>query len=116
MSVYLDGDRICMVRGDSGQLVVSCVDSEGAERPFEAGETVVFTVKRSSFEQSPELEKVVESFTESGEAVINILPKDTEHLTVGSRWYDVRIRTKEGSVHTIIPKAKFELIEEFGHV
>lgn len=116
MSVYLTERGVRMVRGDSGRLTIQCTGPDGQLRPFAEGETVVFTVKRSAQDRTAELTKTVETFTDAGEAVVEFYPEDTAELPAGPHWYDARLRTKDGAVHTILPKAEFHLLEEIGHV
>lgn len=115
MSILVEGTRLRMVRGDSGRITVSCTGADGTPRPFEAGETVVFTVKRSY----TDLEALVEKemvLQETGEAVADLLPEDTAALPVRSYAYDVRLRTAAGEVHTVVPRSELVLEEEIGHV
>lgn len=115
MSILVEGNRLRMVRGDSGRITVTCTGEDGAPRPFEAGETVVFTVKRAYTDMEALVEKEM-ALQETGEAVVDLLPEDTAALPVRDYVYDVRLRTAAGEVHTIIPRATFALREEIGHV
>ncbi len=116
MSLWIEHGAIRMVRGDSGRLTVQCTGPDGTARPFTAGESVVFTVKRSHTDLEPLVEKTVTAFTEEGAALVDLLPKDTAGLMCRTYWYDVRLKTGEGEVHTILPRAEFLLMEEIGHV
>ena len=115
MSILVEGTRLRMVRGDSGRITVSCTGADGTPRPFEAGETVVFTVKRSYTDPEALVEKEM-VLQETGEAVADLLPEDTAALPVRDYVYDVRLKAADGGVHTIIPRATFALKEDIGHV
>lgn len=115
MSILVDGTRLRMVRGDSGRITVTCTGADGTPRPFEEGETVVFTVKRSYTDPEALVEKEM-VLQETGEAVADLLPEDTAALPVRDYVYDVRLRTADGGVHTIIPKSTLALKEDIGHV
>lgn len=102
----INGNDIRMIRGDTEQLVVTCQLSDGTERPFEEGDTVTLTVAWPLGETV--LQKAVTSFVE-GTAVILIAHVDTNELTPGEYVYDVQLTTRDGTVATIIPPARFVL-------
>ena len=100
------GTDVHMIRGDTEQLVVTCQFSDGTERPFEAGDTVTLTV---AWPMGPTvLQKRVTDFVE-GAAVISIAHADTNELAPNAYRYDVQLTTRDGTVATIIPPAKFML-------
>ena len=104
--VTINGNDVHMIRGDTEQLVVTCQFSDGTERPFEAGDTVTLTV---AWPMGPTvLQKRVTDFVE-GAAVISIAHADTNELAPAAYRYDVQLTTRDGTVATIIPPAKFVL-------
>ena len=102
----INGNDIRMIRGDTERLTVTCQLSDGTERPFEAGDTVTLTV---AWPMGPTvLQKRVTDFVE-GAAVISIAHADTNELAPAAYRYDVQLTTRDGTVATIIPPAKFVL-------
>ena len=102
----INGNDIRMIRGDTEQLVVTCQLSDGTERPFEEGDTVIFTVAWPLGETV--LQKTVTSFVE-GAAVILLAHADTNELIPAEYDYDVQLTARDGTVATIIPPAHFVL-------
>lgn len=95
-----------MTRGDSDSIVVSCPD-----RPFQAGDEVVFTIKVSEFTPDIILQKRATEFDE-GKAVFEIRPEDTSGLRYGGYKYDIQLTTADGAVITIIKPASFYIERE----
>ena len=107
----IQGYNISMIRGDTETIKVSCEDAQGVDVPLEDGDTLYFTVKRSTYTEEKTLQKIVTEFTD-GVAVINIFPKDTRELKTGSYYYDVQLNRANGQVKTIIPPSRFNINPE----
>lgn len=95
--------NICMTRGDTEQLVVSCPD-----RPFAEGDVVELTVRRYKGGGPVLLYKRAETFID-GKAYLEIRPEDTQKLDFGRASYDVQVTFTDLGVKTIIPPARFVL-------
>ncbi len=96
--------NIAMTRGDSESITVRCSE------PFNEGDTVYFTVREDA-ESEIVLQKVVTDFP-LGEAVILILPADTEPLDFGTYLYDIQVTRAGGVVTTLVVPSRFKLNEE----
>ena len=108
---------ITMTRGDTYGFFVSMVqDDTGEPVPFDDGDLVIFTVRaRQAFpgqSGNPVLiEKQITAF-DGGEALITLLPADTNNLppTNGNVYaYDVELRKPGGDVFTIITSSALTL-------
>ena len=102
----IQGTNISMIRGDSETIKVSCKDAQGVDVPLEDGDTLYFTVKKSTNTEEKILQKIVTEFTD-GVALITIFPKDTRELKIGSYYYDIQLNRANGQVKTIIPPSRF---------
>lgn len=71
-----DGN-ISVVRGDSASFHIDLVDADGNEYNLVEGDTLTFTVKKSSFSKSPLIQKHVLG------NIIDIHPQDTIELPYG---------------------------------
>ncbi len=107
----IQGTNISMIRGDSEAIKVSCRNESGVDFHFAEGDIVYFTVKRSTYTEEKIIQKIVTEFTE-GVALINISPKDTRELTIGTYYYDIQLNRANGTVKTIIPPSKFTIDPE----
>lgn len=96
--------NIAMTRGDSESITVRC------SQPFAPGDTVYFTVREDA-ESEILLQKAVTEFPD-GEAVILILPGDTEPLDFGTYLYDIQVTRAGGVVTTLVIPSRFKLNEE----
>ena len=107
----VNGTDLAMIRGDSESITLSIQDGE-AVIPFVPGDTVYFTVKRSSLVDEIALQKIVTEFNEDGNCIIEIAPNDTKDLEFRSYVYDIQLNRLDGTVTTIIPCSKFVIAEE----
>lgn len=102
--------NMSMVKGDTASFNVA-VEIDGVDTPLVAGDTVYFTVKKSTTATTKILQKTITSFT-NGEAVITLAAADTSTLQVGSYVYDIQINFVSGDVKTIVEPSEFELTGE----
>ena len=102
----IQGYNISMIRGDTETIKISCKDAQGVDVPLEDGDTLYFTVKKSTNTEEKILQKIVTEFTD-GIALITIFPKDTRELKIGSYYYDIQLNRANGQVKTIIPPSRF---------
>jgi hypothetical protein len=107
----IQGTNICMIRGDTEAINVSCRDESGADVPFVEGDIVYFTVKRVTYTEEKTLQKIVTEFID-GAALITIFPNDTQELKTGVYYYDIQLNRANGQVKTIIPPSQFVINEE----
>lgn len=117
MKVVVNNDKtisLSMVRGDTEAFSIDLTKKDGSnivDLPFQSGDTVYFTVKKSTRHTEFLLQKIITDFPE-GIAFIPINPKDTKFLTYGTYVYDIQVTFADGTVKTIIQKSPFSLLEE----
>lgn len=103
----VNGTEMYMTRGDNETITVKLEDQNGDEIPLIPGDTLYFTVKTSTQTSNITFQKIITSFTEDDEAVIDILPDDTKDERYGDYVYDIQLNTLGGRVITIIKPSKF---------
>lgn len=108
----IKGNTIYLVRGDTASITVTAVDQNDVPRPFVAGDTVYFTVKKSTRTEIKEFQKILTVFDLEGNAVFDIEHTDTSNMGYGTYFYDVQLTTVDQRVITIIPASNFILEEE----
>lgn len=100
------GTEIHIIRGDTGVFTLDVKTAQGQAYDYSA-DTVLFTVKRNTFDREPLIQKTV-VYGEN----ITILPSDCANLSYGTYYYDVQLTTAGGIVDTIIPPSKFIVEQE----
>ena len=100
-----------MIRGDSEAIKVSCRNENGEDVLLTEGDTIYFTVKKSTRTEEKTLQKVITEFTD-GVALITIFPEDTRELKTGIYYYDIQLNRANGQVKTIIPPSTFTINAE----
>lgn len=97
-------------RGDTGYFSVKRIkDSEIL--PFEDGDVLKFTVKKTANDTEIITQKTVDSFTD-GCAVFKIDPVDTKSLNFGVYQFDVQATYKNGDIDTLVGPNNFYVGEE----
>jgi len=96
-------NKIYLVRGDSGSITVTVLNTDGTQRTIQEDDEILMTVRAT-----PTSEIL---FQKTGPEIV-IEPEDTATLAFGTYCYDVQITLAEGTVDTIIPKNDFVLLEE----
>ena len=102
-----------MYKGNTASFKVSS-EIGGVDTPLVTGDTVYFTVKKSTSATTKILQKIITSFID-GEAVISLDASDTSSLTAGNYVYDIQINFASGDVKTIIDPSEFKLKERVTH-
>lgn len=110
--MIIKGNEISMIRGDSETIQVSCRDMNDEKIKFISGDRVYMTVKESIHTSEKLFQKVIETFTEDGDAIIEINPEDTKNMCFDTYVYDVQFVKADGKVTTIIPPNKFTILGE----
>lgn len=100
-----------VTRGDSLSFRVS-LKKDNEVIPFEEGDMVYFTVKKSTSTTKKALQKVVAEFNEDGIAEFELESSDTGSLPVGTYVYDVQYTDRYGKVATIIKPSCFRITKE----
>lgn len=103
---------LTMTRGDSAAFKVSASMENGSIRPFDPGDTIYFTVKKTTDTPDVIIQKIIKDFDETGAANIVIDPKDTRDIAYGDYKYDIQLTTSSGAVQTILKPSTFKITEE----
>lgn len=107
----VDGTNMQVIRGDTEAVNVNVRDNSGVSVPFVEGDIVYFTVKKSIHDETKIFQKVITQFID-GSAHIEISPADTKLSKPGVYYYDIQLSKADGSVKTIVPPSKFEILGE----
>lgn len=91
------------IRGDSRNIVVTFLQSDGVTPINLTGGKVYFTVNSSNAptdDSSAVIAKTVTSFSAptSGVATISLTNTDTQNITPGTYYYDVQLKDASGNV------------------
>lgn len=105
------GTDLSMIRGDSESIILS-LKEDGNMIPFNQGDTVYFTVKQSSNTDKIMMQKIITTFNEDGNCIIEIYPDDTRDFSFRDYVYDIQLNDSNGRVTTIIPCSKFTISKE----
>lgn len=97
---------IYLTRGDTAVLSLSIKQDDGTEYVIENGDSILFTIKRSTKEKTVILQKAV------ADGKIKINPEETASLDYGSYCYDVQLKKADGTVATVITPSPFIVTEE----
>ncbi len=98
-------NKIYLTKGDNAQLKVRVFDNTGREREIFDDDTITLTVRKTADSQ------VALSKT-ANKGVIELVPDDTNSLSVGTYIYDIQLTTFGGKIYTIVPVANFEIGQE----
>lgn len=102
-------NNIRMTRGDSESITVSC-----EQWPFENGDEIRLTVRKSKHNSEKVMEKRVTEFVD-GKAIIEIQPADTSHMEFRDYIYDIQMKRADGTVKTIVKPATFTISLEVSY-
>jgi hypothetical protein len=104
-------NAIEITQGDTGRFTIEITNKDGtAYQPVE-GDVLKFTVKKNSFDTTPTIQKVLDSFVEGEDIQFVIEPADTVNLPLGLYTYDIEITLANGDVNTIILPNNFYILE-----
>ena len=109
LKITIFGD-IRIPRGDSGYFEVKRT-KEGILLPFEEGDVLTFTVKKTAEDAEILIQKQVYSF-EDGVALFRLDPADTAPLAFGAYRFDVQAIYPSGDVDTLVGPGNFYVGEE----
>ena len=104
----ISNNKIQITRGDTGRFSLAVMN--GKDDYNYSSDTVVFTVKRSTYDTNALIQKTISY----GNDVL-ILPSDTSELEYGEYVYDVQLTTQGGAVDTIITPNKFVILPEVSY-
>ena len=101
--------NMSMVIGNTESFNVGA-EIDGVDTPLVTGDTVYFTVKKSTTATTKILQKTITSFTD-GLAVVSLSASDTSSLQAGKYVYDIKVNFASGDEKTIVLPSEFELTE-----
>lgn len=99
--------NIVMQRGDSKSFTVILKDSNGTQIDIESGDSIFFTAKLDRSQETPDIEKEVNAFTD-GTAIVYLTPSDTNDLDPLTYYYDIQWNTGTDKYTVIRGKLKIE--------
>lgn len=99
-------NNISITRGDSAIFALAVKKADGEPYEISEGDTVIFTVKKSTYDKEIITQKTVVN------GVITINPDDTKNLEYGTYYYDVELTQADGFVSTVISPHKFIVEQE----
>jgi hypothetical protein len=98
---------IRMVRGTSKTFKIAVTDANGDPYTLQAGEKVIFGVKKQAADEELLICKVVTACTD-GICEVELDPEDTVDLTVGKYYYDVGLESGE-DYYIIVEMSTFSI-------
>lgn len=99
-------NNISITRGDSAIFALAIKKADGEPYKIGEGDTVIFTVKKSTFDTKIITQKKVV------DGVVRLHPEDTKGLEYGTYYYDVELTQADGFVSTVISPHKFIVEQE----
>lgn len=100
----IEENNIFLTRGDSANIHIKVIAIGGKEYKVTSGDTITFTVKKSTNDTTILIQKQGQEIT--------IEPDDTSRLSYGKYVYDVQLNMSTGEIDTIITPHEFNLLEE----
>lgn len=95
-----NNNDISLTRGDSAVLLLKIQKSNESEYELQAGDSVLFTVKKSVYDTDVIIQKKLT------DGAIRLNPDDTKDLEYGTYYYDVELTQSDGFVTTVISPQK----------
>lgn len=100
---------ISITRGDTPSFTVSIADAAGEPYELQGGDSLTFTVKRSTKPQDPVIiQRVMDA--ETGPSFQ--LTSEETSLEYGTYRYDVELQTAGGGTYTVVKPDKLTITEE----
>lgn len=99
-------NNISITRGDSAIFALAIKKADGSPYKIAEGDTVIFTIKKSTFDTKIITQKKVVN------GVVRLNPDDTKGLEYGTYYYDVELTQADGFVSTVISPHKFIVEQE----
>ena len=108
--IKLTGNTIFLTQGDTLDLQLNILDSEGEPYIPSEGDVVRFAIKKRYSDVEPIIVKTIPNDT----LRLRLESNETELLTASSTpyVYDIEIKMADGTVDTFIDREKFYVTEE----
>lgn len=111
----IEGKNIKLTRGDWAQICFNLKNTDGSEYVLTEGEIIKFGLKINADNETELISKTMTNANESY-VVLTLDKSDTENLTFGKYYYDIRIIDADGKINTPMYKAIFEISEVITNV
>lgn len=110
--ITIDGRKISITRGDCRPFTITLT---GEDAPAD-GTEILFSVKKTSSQETPVIEKRVT--VDGGKVEIHLMNADTRDLPFGVYEWDIRIPDLygEGEPYTPMEPAEFRIAKVIGNV
>lgn len=102
----MGNNRIEIVRGTTNAFGISVTDKDGNPFQLEAGQSLVFGLKRRAQGEERVLIKTITN-TIDGEYYLELQPDDTCHLEPGLYFYDVGLQHGKSIFYNVIEQSDF---------
>lgn len=106
MVIIDTSNNILITRGDTASIDISIKDELGQEYILQAGDTLLFSVKKLPIASNPVLEKTLTA------KQLILSSADTDSLSFGVYKYDITLITALGDICTFINCCNFIVGEE----
>lgn len=106
MVIIESSNNILITRGDTATIDISIKDELGQEYILQAGDTLLFSVKKLPIASNPVLEKTLTA------KQLILSSADTDSLSFGVYKYDITLITALGEICTFINCCDFIVGEE----
>ncbi len=111
MACSIDGTTIWMTRGDTVRIELTLTDLSGNPYVPDAGDQILFTVKKSYKDKEALFVKEVDLTN----LVLTIEPEDTNNLQMNKDYeYDMQLTKANGDIDTFITPSILHIAEEVG--
>lgn len=109
----IENKNIKLSRGDYAEIYFNLKNPDNTPYVLSEGEKVQFAVKINASNTNKLISKLL---TNPGESYVTLIlnKSDTQDLTFGSYFYDIRVIDSDGKINTPMLKANFEILEVIG--
>lgn len=106
----VENKNIKLSRGDYAEICFNLKNPDNTPYILSEGEKVQFAVKINPNNANKLISKLL---TNPGESYVTLIlnKSDTQDLTFGSYFYDIRVIDSDGKINTPTLKANFEILE-----
>ena len=112
--LMVDNKNIQLSRGDYAEICFNLKKPDNTDYILSEGEKVEFAVKINANNTNKLISKILSNPGESYVTVV-LEKADTQNLTFGQYFYDIRVIGADGKINTPMLKAKFEILEVIGN-
>ena len=113
--LIIENQNIKLSRGHYAEICFNLRNKDGSEYKLSSEQKVKFAVKFSPNNQQELISKTLNNDGESF-VVVTLEKSDTESLTFGRYYYDIRIIDTNGKINTTMTKANFEVLDVISNV